>query len=138
MSPEQSRARSSAGCSTRERIRARLYFKYEWWKAVDYANRWVGDLNDVMSPSGYNPAYYHFNKLVNGHWEGNDCQNFVSQALRVGGWTKDYGIFTSDAAWWYRGGGRFDHTRTWSAVENFRRYSCRATARTSSTKVETR
>ena len=41
----------------------------------------------------YNPAYREF---------GNDCTNFVSQALASAGWQYRYGMWFSDEAWWYR------------------------------------
>ncbi|MBB5121994.1 amidase domain-containing protein [Streptomyces eurocidicus] len=45
----------------------------------------------------YNPAYRKFNS------EGGDCTNFISQALRAGGWKNDSGSATDYRNWWYDG-----------------------------------
>ncbi|MFE0046753.1 amidase domain-containing protein [Streptomyces albireticuli] len=43
----------------------------------------------------YNPAYRKFND------QGGDCTNFISQALRAGGWKNDSGSATDYRNWWY-------------------------------------
>ncbi|MFE6779771.1 amidase domain-containing protein [Streptomyces sp. NPDC057702] len=43
----------------------------------------------------YNPAYRKFNDA------GGDCTNFVSQALKVGGWKHDSGDYADYRNWWY-------------------------------------
>lgn len=45
--------------------------------------------------SNYNPAYRKFNEA------GGDCTNFVSQALRAGGWKNDSGTASDYRNWWY-------------------------------------
>ena len=64
---------------------------------VAYANKWAGSYicttktncpSDTSSDVGYNPEYWDF---------GNDCTNFVSQALRAGGWADS----SAYSQWWY-------------------------------------
>ncbi|WP_431043486.1 amidase domain-containing protein [Streptomyces sp. P1-3] len=43
----------------------------------------------------YNPAYRQFND------DGGDCTNFVSQALKAGGWKHDSGDYADYRNWWY-------------------------------------
>lgn len=43
----------------------------------------------------YNTAYRKFNEA------GGDCTNFVSQALRAGGWKNDSGTASDYRNWWY-------------------------------------
>lgn len=43
----------------------------------------------------YNPAYPN----LNGHWAGGDCTNFVSQALKAGGWKHAPGSVTDYTKW---------------------------------------
>ncbi|WFB10662.1 amidase domain-containing protein [Streptomyces sp. LX-29] len=43
----------------------------------------------------YNPAYRKFNDA------GGDCTNFISQALKAGGWKHDSGMYDDYRNWWY-------------------------------------
>ncbi|MEV5510807.1 amidase domain-containing protein [Streptomyces orinoci] len=43
----------------------------------------------------YNPAYRQFNE------EGGDCTNFISQALKAGGWKPETGPAADYRKWWY-------------------------------------
>lgn len=43
----------------------------------------------------YNPAYRKFNDA------GGDCTNFISQALKAGGWKNDSGTYSDYRNWWY-------------------------------------
>ncbi|WP_338933089.1 amidase domain-containing protein [Streptomyces netropsis] len=43
----------------------------------------------------YNPAYRKFNDA------GGDCTNFISQALKAGGWKDDSGTYSDYRNWWY-------------------------------------
>ncbi|MCO8302009.1 amidase domain-containing protein [Streptomyces sp. RKCA744] len=43
----------------------------------------------------YNPAYRKFNDA------GGDCTNFVSQALKAGGWAHSSGDYDDYRSWWY-------------------------------------
>ncbi|KUJ41334.1 hypothetical protein ACZ90_68400 [Streptomyces albus subsp. albus] len=43
----------------------------------------------------YNPAYRKFNDA------GGDCTNFISQALKAGGWKNDSGSSSDYRNWWY-------------------------------------
>ncbi|MBB5939717.1 amidase domain-containing protein [Streptomyces zagrosensis] len=43
----------------------------------------------------YNPAYRKFNDA------GGDCTNFISQALKAGGWKHDSGVYSDYRNWWY-------------------------------------
>ncbi|MDQ3817164.1 MAG: amidase domain-containing protein [Acidobacteriota bacterium] len=45
----------------------------------------------------YNPNYRRFD----GNTQGGDCTNFVSQALRAGGWTNVPGWYQYNFVWWY-------------------------------------
>ncbi|MGW1073321.1 amidase domain-containing protein [Streptomyces sp. NPDC002537] len=45
--------------------------------------------------SNYNPAYRKFND------EGGDCTNFISQALKAGGWKAAPGPTEANHSWWY-------------------------------------
>ncbi|MFD8416499.1 amidase domain-containing protein [Streptomyces sp. NPDC059650] len=47
--------------------------------------------------SNYNPAYRKFNGA------GGDCTNFISQALKAGGWKAVPGSSTDYRNWWYDG-----------------------------------
>lgn len=55
--------------------------------------------------SYYNPAYRSF------AGKGGDCTNFVSQALREGGWADKSGWYKSSDNWWYN-----ETNQTWSWV----------------------
>ena len=73
--------------AARRPVAGRLLLRYSRTAAADYAKQWA--LKD-------NPAY--------GRIEPNDCTNFVSQALRAGGWTMAGGSCDdrkSDQAWWF-------------------------------------
>ncbi|MCD8255354.1 MAG: amidase domain-containing protein [Oscillospiraceae bacterium] len=52
--------------------------------AVDYAVEWWNSRNSDYRDFG-----------------SNDCTNFVSQAMRAGGWTDVTGLYTNAKAWWY-------------------------------------
>jgi hypothetical protein len=53
----------------------------------------------------YNSAYRTFADV------GGDCTNFISQAMRAGGWADDTGWYRSAENWWYN-----DLNETWSWV----------------------
>ena len=55
----------------------------------------------------YNPDYRSFSQ---------DCTNFISQALRAGGWPYDHGAYWGDGNWWYRG---TLQTHSWAGTENW-------------------
>jgi hypothetical protein len=69
---------------------------------VDYAYEYWGPTD-----ADYNPAYRNFNNSGN---QGGDCTNFISQALRAGGWTDVPGWYRSTSAWWYNW---LNQTWTW-------------------------
>lgn len=52
--------------------------------------------------SNYNPSYRSFSPT--------DCTNFVSQAMRAGGWTDNLGWYQSSSNWWYNSS---NQTWTW-------------------------
>ena len=58
--------------------------------------------------SKYNPAYRNFTK------NGGDCTNFVSQALRAGGWKDKPGWYRNANYWWYN---KSNQTWSWTAVD---------------------
>jgi hypothetical protein len=55
---------------------------------------------------------------------GNDCTNFVSQALKYAGWKEDPGPWMSDGAWWYADAEHNypQHSYTWGGAENLAHY----------------
>lgn len=58
----------------------------------------------------YNPAYRSFNDA------GGDCTNFVSQALRAGGWKDKTGWYLDANNWWYNWSYQ---SRSWTSVEDW-------------------
>ncbi|MFE9406443.1 amidase domain-containing protein [Streptomyces sp. NPDC006530] len=58
----------------------------------------------------YNPAYRQFNGA------GGDCTNFVSQALKAGGWKNVPGSTSDYRNWWYDGALQ---TNSWVGVNDF-------------------
>lgn len=58
--------------------------------------------------NNYNPAYRSFSG------SGGDCTNFVSQALRAGGWEFKSGWYRNANYWWYNWS---NQSRSWTAVE---------------------
>ncbi|WP_431844279.1 amidase domain-containing protein [Calidifontibacter indicus] len=69
----------------------------------------------------YNPAYRSFTGT------GGDCTNFVSQALKAGGWSDANGSAGDYHAWWYVS---LTQTKSWAAVDwwaSFARSSGRTT-----------
>jgi hypothetical protein len=75
----------------------RAFGSYSPSVAVKYSYDWVW---------GYNPAYVRFS---------NDCTNFVSQALKAGGWTETGWIKYSDGAWYYSSP---EPSWTWGGAQN--------------------
>lgn len=59
--------------------------------------------------SSYNPSYRSYSS---------DCTNFVSQAVKAGGWTYVDGSRTSNYAWYY-GLFTFTTSYTWAGAENW-------------------
>jgi putative amidase-like protein len=81
----------------------------------DYAVQFVGDTSRPTSSQGYNGAYPVF--------YDNDCQNFVSQALRAGGWV-DTPTFSQNAAnprHWFHNSPQISNT--WVSVVHFMRFA---------------
>ena len=68
---------------------------------VNYANQY-------WSSKNYNPNYRRFNN--------NDCTNFVSQAVRAGGWRDVSGSSTSSSAWWYNSS---TQSQTWTVAHSW-------------------
>lgn len=73
----------------------------------------------------YNSAYPDVSSSTGG---GGDCTNFVSQALRAGGWSMIYGPAHSLDRWWYKGkptGSWWEHyisgyaSNTWVSASEF-------------------
>ncbi len=58
----------------------------------------------------YNSAYRTFND------RGGDCTNFISQALRAGGWADAPGFYRDYHYWWYN---RFNQTYSWVNVNSW-------------------
>jgi hypothetical protein len=83
-------------------------------KVVAYANKYW---------SSYNTSYRSWAS------SGSDCTNFVSQAMKAGGWAHDTGLWNDDHNWWYNS---LNQTHSWAGAENWykfaRVYSGRVTA----------
>jgi Putative amidase domain/Concanavalin A-like lectin/glucanases superfamily len=84
----------------------------------NYALQYVGTNLGTDSSAGWNNAQYPGPPT-------NDCQDFVSQALRVGGWPDDTPAgsdpLTGTNVWWYSDSA--DHSFSWTAVTYFWRYA---------------
>jgi hypothetical protein len=96
---------------------------YNRFGAAAYALQYVGDTreNHTRSTSGYNSNYVVF---------PNDCQNFVSQALRAGGWTNDLPDSSTDSGpFWFYFNRLEGWSTSWSAVSRFMQYAQHATGR---------
>lgn len=74
-------------------------------KVRNYAYKWA---------YGRNPAYTSYSQ---------DCTNFVSQALRAGGWGQIKGFYQSNKVWWYTGNIGIKNSWTWSGAENFYKFA---------------
>ncbi|WP_028815491.1 amidase domain-containing protein [Streptomyces flavidovirens] len=55
----------------------------------------------------------------------NDCTNFISHALKAGGWERVRGWYRSDSAWWYTGNSwpLPKHSWTWGGAPNWQRFA---------------
>lgn len=62
----------------------------------------------------YNPDYRKFNEA------GGDCTNFLSQALKAGGWKPETGKSADYRKWWYDGKGQSD---SWIGVNEWSWYA---------------
>ncbi|WP_432093485.1 amidase domain-containing protein [Streptomyces sp. bgisy100] len=60
--------------------------------------------------SNYNPAYRKFNDV------GGDCTNFISQALKAGGWKNDSGLYSDYRNWWYDSS---NQTMSWVGADDW-------------------
>ena len=59
----------------------------------------------------YNPEFRTFADT------GGDCTNFISQAMRAGGWTMVYGYYLDDNSWWYNFFPLVNQARAWINVQ---------------------
>jgi hypothetical protein len=76
---------------------------------VDFATKWA---------KSHNPNYRDWIK------EEKDCTNFVSQALRAGGWRDDRGWYKSSSNWWYNFS---NQTYTWTSADYWSRFALKRT-----------
>ncbi|WP_274563976.1 amidase domain-containing protein [Streptomyces spiramyceticus] len=55
----------------------------------------------------------------------NDCTNFISHALKAGGWERVLGWYRSDSVWWYTGNPwpLPPHSYTWGGAPNWQRFA---------------
>ncbi|MFJ4688842.1 amidase domain-containing protein [Streptomyces sp. NPDC088789] len=84
---------------------------YDYGEMAKYAEKYW---------KNYNPSYRKFSDV------GGDCTNFISQALRAGGWKNDTGWYRSYKNWWYNSS---NQTTSWVNVNywaSFALYSDRA------------
>ena len=71
-----------------------------------------------------NYAYkYAYDPNDDYHEYDNDCTNFVSQALRYGGWTEINGDHDDNSKWWYDGWWPHYASYTWAGAENFYKFA---------------
>lgn len=70
--------------------------------AVAYARKWALKRN---------PSYRKFDL---------NCTNFISQAMRAGGWKDDTGLWTSEKNWWYNS---LNQSRPWVNAEDWFRFT---------------
>ncbi len=93
------------------------YRSFNWEAARSYARIWACPPGSTCYPNG-NPNYRNF---ATSGTRGGDCTNFVSQALRAGGWTDlgGYLNYTSPEAWWYDS---FKQSYTWVGAHYFYRF----------------
>jgi len=75
---------------------------YNYSAMAAYAERYV---------LSYNTAYRRFS---------NDCTNFISQAMRAGGWAMVSGFYQSNGAWWYNWA---NQSYPWAGAENWHRFA---------------
>ena len=87
---------------------------------VNYAVKYAGTDLGTGDTAGYNHNYPSFS---------NDCQNFVSQALRAGGWADDFAGSTVDPTnyreWYFRNdpfNGQLQWSTTWDNTWWFMRF----------------
>ncbi|WP_186763175.1 amidase domain-containing protein [Lentzea tibetensis] len=73
---------------------------YDYYAMAEYAKRYVYSSN---------PAYRTYDQ---------DCTNFISQAMRAGGWEPVDGDRTSNGAWYY-GNWTWTTSYTWAGAENW-------------------
>lgn len=80
---------------------------YNATAAVNYARQWWGNGLNYSNWWNYNSSYKYFPQ---------DCTNFMSQALRAGGWTMKWGAENDVNTWWYDD---YNHlnSNTWSASD---------------------
>jgi hypothetical protein len=99
----------SIACMSIETVHARPQEPYSSVMAQIYANQWVDNTFQLR-----NPAYVYY---------GSDCTNFVSQALRAGGWRNTaIGSQTSDLYWYYVSPSQVSYT--WRVADSlYRRFS---------------
>lgn len=99
----------SIACISIETVHARPQEPYSSVMVQIYANQWVDNTFQLR-----NPAYVYY---------GSDCTNFVSQALRAGGWRNTaIGSQTSDLYWYYVSPSQVSYT--WRVADSlYRRFS---------------
>ncbi|MFD9302516.1 amidase domain-containing protein [Streptomyces sp. NPDC060048] len=95
---------------------AKLSGGYDYWAMTDYAQTYAIDRNSWYRDFG-----------------NNDCTNFISQALRAGGWSDEAnGPYPSNDqdSWWYNPWDIHNQTLTWINAEWFYFYASRWSQRT--------
>jgi hypothetical protein len=73
--------RSSTGAGVGAKV---VTAAYDYSAMIAYERKWA---------TSYNPAYRHNSN--------DDCTNFLSQALRAGGWAMKTGWYRNSDVWWY-------------------------------------
>lgn len=94
---------------------ARTQEPYNKDTAVNYARQWVSNTQTLRNSS--------FPDLSARSNDGGDCTNFVSQALRAGGWRNTATTnTTSDVLWWLTGKADNQRSQTWGTAHGFFRH----------------
>lgn len=94
---------------------ARPQESYNKDTAVNYARQWVSNTQTLRNSN--------FPDLSAREDDGGDCTNFVSQALRAGGWRNTATTnTTSDVLWWLTGKATNQRSQTWGTAHGFFRH----------------
>ncbi|MEU3715532.1 amidase domain-containing protein [Streptomyces californicus] len=95
--PQETQA-GTAEPTVQAQVKPSVSASYKYSEMAKYAEKYW---------KNYNTSYRKFNDV------GGDCTNFISQALRAGGWKNDTGYYKSYKNWWYNSA---NQTTSWVNV----------------------
>ncbi|MDW4914714.1 amidase domain-containing protein [Streptomyces californicus] len=95
--PQETQA-GTAEPTVQAQVKPSVSASYKYSEMAKYAEKYW---------KNYNTSYRRFNDV------GGDCTNFISQALRAGGWKNDTGYYKSYKNWWYNSA---NQTTSWVNV----------------------